>query len=199
VLFAGVILPACAGDGQQASSEATGDMDVDVSPKTWMSEATGTVAQAAQPSRESFSTVTEAGVTLQWRVQGDRLNVVLSAATTGWVAVGFKPGNGMKNADFLIGYVDGSGAKIRDDFGVSAIAHRDDESLGGKSDIQDPQGSEQGGRTELRFSIPLRSGDRYDQPLAAGEEVRILLAHGPSGADNYNAYHASRGDARIRL
>lgn len=150
-------------------------------------------------AQAGYSSVTQEGISLQWKVNGANLDLILSAPTDGWVAVGFKPSSKMKDANFLIGHVDARGAHVRDDFGNGALTHKSDESLGGRSNVLNAAGSEQGKKTELRFSIPLDSGDKYDQPLKAGEQVTVLLAYGPGSGDGFSAYHTRRAKVQIKV
>jgi hypothetical protein len=146
-----------------------------------------------------MKTVTSSSVTLSWLVRGDFLDVKLSAPTTGWVAVGWNPSNRMKDADIQVGFVSGGDVKIRDDFGTSQTRHESDESLGGKSNVINISGSESGGTTQLAFTIPLSSGDRYDTTLSGGQNVKVILAYGAQGADDFDSYHAGRGFVEIKL
>ena len=162
-------------------------------------------AEAAEPDSESageeapFATTEAIGMTLAWRVAGDDLEVELTGPTTGWIAVGFNPSRAMKDANILIGYVDGDEAVMTDQFGTTMIAHRRDDELGGTVDATVVSGSETGGETTIRFTIPLDSGDEYDQPLAAGETVRAILAYGPDEADDTQTYHEDRAGLDIQL
>ncbi|MCK5201391.1 MAG: hypothetical protein KAR21_23715, partial [Spirochaetales bacterium] len=62
------------------------------------------------------------GITMKWKIESESLNVILSAATEGWVAVGFIQGlvKEKEGADLIIAYVDGGKTFIRDDFAYSA-------------------------------------------------------------------------------
>jgi hypothetical protein len=148
---------------------------------------------------EGFQSVTAANMQLQWKVDGDSLNVIVSAPTTGWVSVGFNPSRMMKDANIITGYVKDGQAFVRDDFGTKATGHAADESIGGRDDISEASGSEANGSTQIRFTIPLDSGDSKDQVLEAGQEYKVILAYGKNGADDYSSYHAKRGSARIKL
>jgi hypothetical protein len=48
------------------------------------------------------------GMILQWRVEGERLRVILDAPTRGWVGIDFRPENKMEGANFIISYVRGA-------------------------------------------------------------------------------------------
>ena len=130
------------------------------------------------------------GFLLRWETQsGGNLAVELTGPTTGWVAVGFDPSVMMLDANIIIGYVSGGNAFIRDDFGWQTTSHRADTLLGGTDDVIIDGGSESGGETQIRFTIPLDSGDQYDKPLVPGNSYTVLLARGPNGADDFSTQH----------
>lgn len=142
-----------------------------------------------------------ADVTLQYRVtqDGQNLECILAGDTTGWVAVGFNPTSVMRNANIIIGYVNGANTSIRDDWGNSNTSHVSDTSLGGTSDVTLISGNESIGITTLRFIIPLVTMDIYDRPLQVGSTYTVILARGANGADNYTGMHADAGYGSITL
>jgi hypothetical protein len=148
-----------------------------------------------------YTTVTAAGVTLNYRVTDDmqHLDCQLSATTTGWVAVGFAPTSGMANANFIIGYHSGGNTFIRDDWGTSASSHASDVTLGGTNNIITSSSTETGGVTQLNFIIPLDSGDSFDRILAIGQTYNIILGRGINGGDSFTASHSSVGSGSITL
>jgi len=155
--------------------------------------------EAAQlPLPEGFSSESGRGITLQWKVEGENLNVRVAAATTGWIAVGFDPSRGMKDANIIIGYVEDGRAFVRDDFGTGRTAHSPDEELGGSSNVRNAEGAEENGQTWLSFTIPLDSGDQYDRPLEPGNRYEVILAAG--NRDDFATYHGnSRTSVTIEL
>lgn len=149
---------------------------------------------------DDYSSITSAGITLHWKTdQSGLLYAKVRAGTTGWVAVGFNPTNGMHNANLILGYVDGGAVLIRDDFGTSPTTHQADASLGGSDDVTNAAGSEQGGMTEISFTIPLDSGDAYDRVLLRGQTYPVLLAHGPNGVDDFTTAHQTRAVVNIQI
>ena len=146
-----------------------------------------------------YSQITSSGFVLQWKVEGDILRVVVSAPTTGWIAVGFDPTRMMKDANIIIGYVKNGQVQIRGDYGIAVTAHQPDEGLGGSTDIVEASGKEEGGNTQLSFAIPLDSGDSRDRVLVPGQEYRVILSHGPDGADEFNRYHENRTEVTVKL
>ncbi len=133
-----------------------------------------------------------------WRIDGGRLYVRLSAATTGWVGIGFNPQQRMKGANFVLGMVDQGKVMVTDDFGTGTIKHKPDSVSGGNNDLMHVYGLEKNGITEIGFSIPLDSGDPTDTILNPQGDTMILLAHG-DGPDNFQARHAYRGTFKVNL
>jgi hypothetical protein len=149
--------------------------------------------------REGFEQATVAGVDVQWRVEGDELTVQMTAATTGWVAVGFDPSRMMRDANIIIGYVADGEVMISDDYGTGNTSHGHDVDNGGTNDILSAEGTEENGSTQITFTIPLDSGDSWDKPLAPGNSYTVVVSHGPDGADNFGEYHADRGSFEMEL
>ena len=113
----------------------------------------------------------------------------LNGPTTGWVAVGFDLTQQMLNANIIIGYVVSGTPVIRDDWGVQATSHRDDTLLGGTSDVITDGGFEEGGSTEIHFTIPLNSGDAFDKVLVPGNTYTVIMARSDNGGDDFSAPH----------
>jgi hypothetical protein len=158
------------------------------------------IQAAPQSQSTAYSdTVSQEGYSLCWRADDSVLHVMMSAPTTGWVAVGFHSEGAMKNANILIGYMSDGGVNLRDDFGTDYTSHAGDASLGGSSDFTVVGGSESMGRTTISFTIPLSSGDEYDRDLVPGTECDIIMANGPNGADGYSEKHQWAGMATITI
>lgn len=142
------------------------------------------------PVPEGYSSVAEAGITIQWKIEGENLQVRIAGATEGWIAVGFDPSSRMKDANIIIGYVEDGEVFLQDEYGTGGTAHSSDAELGGNDDIEDAQGGEENGQTWLSFSIPLDSGDRYDRALEPGKSVKAILATGRN--DDLGKYHGMK-------
>lgn len=118
------------------------------------------------------------------------LRIKITAQTTGWVAVGIEPTQGMDEANFIIGYISAGSTSVRDDYGTGIHTHVSDIGLGGTDDVEIISGSEESGVTEIEFRIPLDSGDQYDKVLEDNGSYDIILAFGSDGADDYTSPHA---------
>jgi hypothetical protein len=141
---------------------------------------------------EGYTTVETSDVVLKWKVLEENAEFIVRAPTQGWIGVGFDPSNAMKDANFIIGYVENGELAIEDHFGEGTFVHKPDRELGGANDILEYSGSETETGTEMRFMIPLDSGDSYDTLIEKGSEHVILLAYGPDRSDNFDTKHAKR-------
>ena len=149
---------------------------------------------------QDWQEITIEGFVLRWATtSGTELSVELTGPTTGWIAVGFDPTAAMQNANIIIGYVASSTPVIRDDFGVGMFSHGADTTLGGTHDVTIDGGSEAGGSTEIKFTIPLDSGDSFDRVLSPGNSYTVILARGANGMDNFTSPHAVTAVSEINL
>ncbi len=137
-------------------------------------------------------------ITFSWTVEGELLHIKLSAKTTGWVGVGFNPAKGMKNANFILGYVKDGKVKLRDDYGTSERKHSKDTKEGGQENFTNAGGKEVNGTTEITFTIPLNSGDSKDSVLIPDGDTTVLLAYG-AGRDSFISKHQYHGVLKVNL
>lgn len=154
-------------------------------------------ATEGEISANGFKKVEVKDFVFQWRILGENIDIILSAPTTGWIAVGFDPSRMMKDADILIGYVENNEVFMRDDFGAGNTKHKADTELGGTDDITITGGSEIDGKTTLEFSIPLNSRDSNDRILEQGEEYKLIFAYGKK--DDFVSYHKTRTSLKVTL
>ncbi len=136
-------------------------------------------------------------ISFAWKIDGDKLLGKMSAKTDGWVAVGFNPSTKMKDANIIIGYVDGKDAKIYDHFGEKATGHSEDTKQGGSEDVTLVSGVEEGGMTTIEFTIPIKSADKLDGVLSADSDTVLILAYGDR--DSIKARHKYRTSMTVNL
>jgi hypothetical protein len=138
-------------------------------------------------------------ITFTWKPEGQNLNGTVKAPTTGWVAVGFDPAVAMMEANLVIGYVKDGQVFIRDDYGSTLTGHDADVNGGGQDNVINKSGKEEGGFTEVNFTIPLDSGDERDRKLVVGQTYKVLFAYGPNGADNFTTQHQVRTATNLKI
>jgi hypothetical protein len=128
--------------------------------------------------------------TICWRADDQYIYIGITAETTGWVAMAVQPGSKMKDADMVLGFVDGDETTVYDQYSTGTFGpHSSDAELGGTDDILDYGGSESGGLTTIEFKRALNTGDEYDLPFST--------AYGSS--DNPESKHSARGYGEINL
>lgn len=133
-----------------------------------------------------------------WSVDDEKINVQLSAKTTGWVAIGFDPEKAMQGANIIIGAVKGDKFKVEDHYGDRKRGHSNDEKLGGKNDVMDAAGVEEDGVTTISFCIPLKTEDKWDKVIVADQPMKIMLSYG-AGKDSFKTRHPYRTVLEVNL
>jgi hypothetical protein len=117
-------------------------------------------------------------MTFRWKIEGNLMHGILRAKTTGWVAVGFNPSKGMKDASYVIGAEKDGKVKVENHFGTSERAHLSNKELGCKETITNAKGRLDGDFTEISFTIPTDTNDKCAKPLSFTQDTKVLLAYG---------------------
>jgi plastocyanin len=138
---------------------------------------------------------------VQWLPNADSnlIHFRVSAPSTGWVSIGFNSMPRMDGSNIIIGYVVNDTAYIQDNYGSGGWTHEPDTVAGGVDNITDKSGSEANGRTELRFTIPLNSGDARDHTLELDRTYSLILAYGSNGSDDFTSLHEKYAMTSIRI
>ncbi len=157
----------------------------------------GLSAEEGSLNTGNYKTAEVKGIVFNWEIIDENIKIILTAPTTGWVAVGFNPSRMMKDANILIGYVKNGEVFMEDHFGSGNTKHKADIDLDGTEDITVLGGSEEDDKTTLHFSIPLHSWDSTDRKLEEGEEYKVIFAYGKK--DDFKSYHKLRTSLMITL
>lgn len=128
---------------------------------------------------------------VSWTLDGDRIQVALSAKTTGWVSIGIDPEDAMGGADILIGTVENGKVRIEDHFADRKRGHSSDEKLGGTNQVMDPAGKEENGVTTISFTRLVTASEKWDKPIRTKGKTRVMIAFG-TGRDSFTAGHRYR-------
>jgi hypothetical protein len=141
--------------------------------------------------------ITVEKVQFNWLVDNNNLHVKLVVQNPGWVGVGFNPTEGMKDANFILGYVKDGAVMISNQHGTSMTLHKKNQELGGDGHVMNPSGIEKNGITEISFEIPLKTGDKLDRPITVNGDTGLLLAYGAS--KNLAQIHMFRAKLNVNL
>ncbi|XP_071963972.1 DBH-like monooxygenase protein 1 homolog [Antedon mediterranea] len=135
----------------------------------------------------------ENDVMLKWRVDGDDIFFEMSAATTGYVAIGFSPNGGMPGADIVAGWVKNGRAYLSDRHATTYSRPVADAS----DDYELLYGYEENGKTTMAFKRKLNTCDDKDN-IITSDTLRIIWA--VNNADPMNLddlmYHSNNRGVR---
>jgi hypothetical protein len=125
------------------------------------------------PARQGY---TGGVMTISWKIDDEYLYMALNGSTRGWLAIGFEPTEWMRDADMVLGVVDGN-ARVLDEYSTGNYGpHIEDTLLGGTDDILEYGGKSYGTHTVAEFRRRLDTGDRFDKVLRLGKDVSIIWA-----------------------
>lgn len=112
-----------------------------------------------------------------WKNDQENLYMALKGKTDGWLSIGFEPSEWMKDADTIMGWVDGDKTTIRDEYITGNYGpHVNDTDLRGTDDILASGGSQGGGYTVIEFKRKLDTGDKFDKAFAPGQKISMIWA-----------------------
>jgi len=134
-----------------------------------------------------------------WQFLEEEIEFTMWAPTTGWISIGFNPSRSMRDAAYILAYVDNGEVAIREDFGTGNTSHRADTSLGGAEQVRATAFREEGGTTYITFVLPLDSGDEYDAVFTPGGTYTLLAAYAGNGSKNFTSPHRTRKALQITL
>jgi outer membrane protein assembly factor BamB len=204
-----IVFPVGMGPKPQLLAFKLGKTAPETSPGTGMTTATtppststaaasfkadGIIGDGEYEHRQTFD---NGNYELYWSNDASNIYVAMKAKTTGFVSMAVQPGKTMLDADMIFGFVKDGKTEIYDLFSTGAFGpHPQDTELGGTDDILESGGKEENGYTVIEFKRALKTGDKYDQELAKGNN-QVLWAYGPS--DSLDVKHSARGYGEITI
>ncbi len=134
-----------------------------------------------------------------WTTDDEHLYMALRGETTGWISIGFDPLEWMKDADVVMGSVDGKTVVVEDQYSTDSYGpHLPDEDLGGTDDILEFGGQEKDGQTVIEFKRRLDTGDQFDKVISPGQELSIIWSMSDSG-NLQGSHNVARAEGRLNL
>jgi len=134
---------------------------------------------------------------INWSNDDEYFYAAIKARTTGFVAVAIQPGSRMKDADIILGFVDGSVVSVFDLFSTGDFGpHPPDTELGGTDDVVEFGGIDNGIYTIIEFKRLLNTEDKFDNEIVEGKN-KIIWSF--SNADGLEIKHSSRGYGEIEI
>lgn len=158
----------------------------------------GALLLAVLPAQaQSMKTITKNGMTVQWEIFGDSLQMRLHAPTRGWVAVGFNTADQLQGTHLIMGHVVGKRVHIEDRYIRRPGDHVLITSLGGSDALCNKSGTETDKGTTLHFKLPLRTCDDYHIDLQPSKSYYLLMAY--SREDDFEHHSMMRTSIKIIL
>jgi hypothetical protein len=134
---------------------------------------------------------------LWWHADSQYIYIGMQAKTSGWISMALDAGQGMKDADMVLGVVQDGKTTVIDEYSTGNFGpHSADTELGGSDDILESGGKEDGTFTTIEFKRKLDTGDEYDRAFSTGKNM-IIWAYGAD--DQLDRKHAGRGHGEIDL
>jgi hypothetical protein len=134
-----------------------------------------------------------------WKNDGENLYMALKSDAGGWLSVGFEPSEWMKDADMIMGFVEGKSTKVLDEYSTGNYGpHDEDTTLGGKNDIMDFGGRREGDYSVIEFKRKLNTGDRFDKAFTPGQRISMIWATADTN-DHDLKHNVAFGEAILAL
>lgn len=125
---------------------------------------------------------------LHYAINGSVIYFAMEADALGYLAIGIGYSSKMQDSDIYIGYVDGNGAHMSDNWGTGSVSHVADT----ENNILEFAGSENSTSTVIEFSRALDTGDAsQDNIITLGVQMDLIWAY-HSTADDFTSYHSAR-------
>ncbi|MEL7001161.1 MAG: DOMON domain-containing protein [Bacteroidota bacterium] len=137
------------------------------------------------------------GMEMSYRLRADSIYITLSAPTTGWIGIGFNSQNSIVKSDLILFHIIDNQTEAVDMYVVAAGNPQKDDNLGGQQSITVKHSLEAEGKTTVRFSVALRSRDRYDYQHNPGDDFWLILAY--STHDEFEHHSRMRKHIKYRF
>ncbi|WP_320130202.1 DOMON domain-containing protein [uncultured Sphaerochaeta sp.] len=136
---------------------------------------------------------------IAWQFVDNNIEFTLMAPTTGWVSIGFNPTKMMKDAEYVLGYVQDGKLVVRQDYGTGLFSHKPVVDLGRNQEITEISGTQDNSVTTLVFRLPLHWGKDSGIEFTKGQSFKVLLAYGKDGSRNFTAKHSKKKVVTVTL
>ena len=146
------------------------------------------------PGEYAFNASFEGGhFELHWTMLGDRIQLAISARTTGWLALGLEPTKMMQGADMVIGWWNSTtDFQIVDAYSTGLTGpHPPDTELGGTYDILTYLATQENGTTTLELTRLLDTKDRFDHVIRTDGDMHIIWS--TSDSKEFDQKHSHKG------
>jgi hypothetical protein len=114
---------------------------------------------------------------VSWKNDDEYLYMALNGSTNGWISIGFKPSEWMKDADIIMGSIVDGKPVVLDEYSTGNYGpHVNDIDLGGTYDILEFSGMQKDGFTVIEFKRKLNTGDKFDKAFVPNQNISMIWA-----------------------
>ena len=134
---------------------------------------------------------------VSWIFEGDLLSVELEAPTKGWVGIGFNVRPELPGSYLLMGHVVAGKAQVMEHHTLALGDYRPITELGAEARVKHVSGAESGGKTTIRFSVPIAADSPCVHELSEGRKLTLHMAY--SREDDFQHHSMMRTAVQITL
>lgn len=148
--------------------------------------------------QEKENGIEKNGMQVQWRFEGAKLIIKMTAPTYGWVTVGFNKTQSITGAHLFMGRVSRNRPEVVEHRTLSPGNYKPITALGEEISVSEISGFETDDLTTIKFSIDLESTNaQYRKYLFAGNTMWMILAF--SQDDDFGHHSTMRTSNKINL
>lgn len=134
---------------------------------------------------------------VDWHFIDDRIYFEMIAPTDGWVTIGFNNKAGTTGAYLLMGNIIEGQVNLVEHYTKSPGNYLPISELGAKPQVENVNGVEGYNQTTIKFSLPIKSMNKYQKDLSKGTEYIMIIAY--SQEDDFQHHSIMRTSVNIRL
>tara|TARA_R110002096_G_scaffold126532_2_gene273525 strand:+ start:13876 stop:14364 length:489 start_codon:yes stop_codon:yes gene_type:complete len=141
--------------------------------------------------------ISKDGMKISWSHSGKIVNFKISAPTDGWIAIGFNPKKGISDTYLIMARIINNKVEVLEHYTLSPGNYKSLEALGDSNQAVVINGKESQNKTEIEFSLPISSKDKYRYDLSPGNSYNLLYAY--SQSDDFQHHSIMRNSCNIKL
>jgi hypothetical protein len=152
---------------------------------------------SCQAQKENMKTIDKNGMKVSWYFQNEQIYFEISAPTDGWITVGFNQNSGIQGAYLLMGNVINGKANLVEHYTISTGNYKPITELGEISQVKNIEGEEKNNFTQMKFSLPVKTLNKYQKDLKPDMNYFMILAY--SREDDFQHHSMMRTHIKVTL
>lgn len=141
--------------------------------------------------------ISKNGMTVEWKYNNDRLEIMIKSPKQGWVAIGFNESSSLKGTYLIMGNVIDENVNVVEYYTLEPGLYKPIAELGGNAEAIIVSGIESNNKTTIKFSLPIASDSKFKKHLTKGATYNLLMAY--SLEDDFQHHSVMRTSVKIKL